>query len=330
MDQAALRERRAARERQVRRRRRHAGLGGVLVVALGLVAALAAAGDDTPQPPRPAKTVAVRAPGPAVRTPVVGTPVVRKPVVRKAARPARAAALPGAHRAPREPVPILMYHVIGTRGTLTANPGLWVSPADFTAQVHALRDAGYHAVTLQEVWDAWHRHGKLPSAPVVLSFDDGYLGQVRDALPALAAVGWPGVLNLKVGNLADMGGTKAVKRLIAAGWEVDAHTITHPDLTTLGPEQLHEEVAGSRARLRRLLGVPVSFFCYPSGRYNATVIAAVKAAGFLAATTTRLGWASPAADAFALPRVRVDGGMTPDAMLQRVHEARAAVQPTGA
>ncbi len=217
-----------------------------------------------------------------------------------------------------------MYHVIGTRGPLTANPGLWVTAADFAAQVAAMRHAGYHAVTLQDVWNAWHRHGKLPRKPVVLSFDDGYTGHVRDALPILAAAGWPGVLNLKVDNLPAMGGTKGVKRLLAAGWEVGAHTISHPDLTTLGPDALHEQVAGSRARLRRLLGVQVSFFCYPSGRFDATVIAAVKAAGYLAATTTQPGWASPESDPFALSRVRVDGGMSPAAVLQRLHDLRAA------
>jgi peptidoglycan/xylan/chitin deacetylase (PgdA/CDA1 family) len=334
MDQAVLRERRAARERRVRRRRQ-AGLGGVLVVVLAIGAALASAGGDSSRPASRPATVAVHAAAPVARKPAARKPAARKPVARKPAarRPAarnpaaltRVGALPGAHHAPHEAVPILMYHVIGTRGPLTTNPGLWVAPADFTAQIHALRHAGYQAITLQDVWEAWHRHGKLPSKPVVLSFDDGYRGQVRDALPVLAAAGWPGVLNLKVDNLADMGGTKAVKRLIAAGWEIDAHTITHPDLTTLGAERLHEEVAGSRTRLRRLLGVAVSFFCYPSGRYDPTVIAAVKAAGYLAATTTRLGWASPAGEPFALSRVRVDGGMSPGAVLRRVHETRAAV-----
>jgi len=315
MDQAVLRERRAARKRQVRRRRQ-VGLGGVLVVLLGLGAVLASAGDD---PPR--RSTASPMP-PATRTAV---PVAKAPIHPPAAL-TRPAALPGSHRAAHEAVPILMYHVIGTRGTLTTNPGLWVAAADFAAQVQALRHAGFHAVTLQDVWDAWHRKGKLPSKPIVLSFDDGYLGHVRDAMPTLAAAGWPGVLNLKVDSLADMGGRKAVRRLIAAGWEIDAHTISHPDLTTLGAQRLHEEVAGSRSRLRRLLGVAVSFFCYPSGRYDATVIAAVKAAGYLGATTTRTGWASPAGSPFELSRVRVDGGMSPDDVLKRVHDARTAVQ----
>ncbi len=316
MDEAALRERRVARDRTVRRRRQ-AGLAVVLLALLSSAAVLTSGGAAPPRPGQPAATTSAVA---TTASKTVTTPAPRR------TGPRRVAALAGAHRAPHEPVPILMYHVIGTRGPLTANPGLWVTPAELTAHVRAMRHAGYHAITLQDVWNAWHRRGKLPRKPVVLSFDDGYAGHVQHALPILAAAGWPGVLNLEVNNLAGMGGTKAVKRLIAAGWEIGAHTISHPDLTTLGPAALRAQVAGSRARLRRLLGVPVSFFCYPSGRFDATVIAAVKAAGYLAATTTQLGWASPARDPFALWRVRVDGGVSAAGLLQRLRESRAAVQ----
>ena len=329
MDEAVLRERRAARRRQVRRRRQ-ARFAGLVCAVVVLVVALTSRAGDRPSRTGPAAAAATRI------APAMATAAERNvPATRGDGTGRRSAAaagrvgpatlpVPGAHRAPHEAVPILMYHVIGTRGPTTPNPGLWVAPADFRAHVLALREAGYNAVTLQTVWNAWHRRGLLPSKPLVLSFDDGYAGQVRDALPALAAAGWPAVLNLAVANLADLGGTKAVKRLIAAGWEIDAHTISHPDLTTLGPDGLRAEIAGSRARLRRLFGVPVSFFCYPSGRYDATVIAAVKAAGFVAATTTQLGWASPAGDPFTLARVRVDGGMTADAVLTRLRDARPA------
>ncbi len=232
--------------------------------------------------------------------------------------------MPGAHLAPRQAVPILMYHVIGVPTAGTPNLALWVSPTDFAAHVAALRGAGYHAVTLQRVWDAWHHAGKLPSHPIVLSFDDGYRGQVRDALPTLSAAGWPGVLNLELANLKDTGGTKAIKRLIRAGWEIDAHTLTHPDLTTVDDARLADEIAGSRARLRRYFAVPVNFFCYPSGRYDSRVIAGVRAAGYQAATTTQAGWARPGDDPYALPRVRINGAMTPAAVLQRVKATAAS------
>ncbi len=224
------------------------------------------------------------------------------------------ATVPGAHRAAHEAVPILMYHVIGYRSPSTPNPSLWVAPREFAADMHALRDAGYHGVSLQKVWDAWHHRALLPSRPVVVSFDDGYFGQYRDALPTLRAMRWPGVLNLKLDNLADMGGARDVKRMVAAGWEVDSHTISHPDLTAVDDEQLRHELEGSRTRLRRLIGVPARFFCYPSGRFDARVIAAVRRAGYLAATTTRPGLARPS-ERYTLARVRVDGGESPSALL---------------
>jgi len=79
--------------------------------------------------------------------------------------------------------------------------------------------------------------------------------------------------------------------MIAAGWELAAHTINHSDLTTLDAAALEEEVAGSREILRREYGAPVKDFCYPAGRFDETVIAAVEAAGFAGATTEIPGYA---------------------------------------
>jgi peptidoglycan/xylan/chitin deacetylase (PgdA/CDA1 family) len=80
--------------------------------------------------------------------------------------------------------------------------------------------------------------------------------------------------------------------MIRAGWELAAHTIHHLDLTTLDAAQLRREVAGSRAILRRDYKVPVDNFCYPAGKFNPAVIAAVKAAGYVGATTEIPGYAS--------------------------------------
>jgi hypothetical protein len=54
------------------------------------------------------------------------------------------------------------------------------------------------------------------------------------------------------------------------------------------------------------------------------VIAAVKAAGYRAATTTETGWARPGSNPFALSRVRVDGGMSSAALLPSLRDARPA------
>jgi len=229
------------------------------------------------------------------------------------------------HHGPRRTaVPILMYHLVNTPPPGTAYPELWVPADAFRSQVQALADAGYHGVTLDEVLANWQHRIALPSKPIVFSFDDGYGSQVRNAMPILHTRGWPGVLFLEVKNLSVAGGiTKSqVRRLMRAGWEIDAHTITHPDLTTLDAGSLRHEVSGSRAALRRDFGVPVDNFAYPAGRYDPAAEAAVRAAGFRTAVTTELGLAHMNADRAALPRVRVNGTDSAAAVLQAVESAQ--------
>jgi peptidoglycan/xylan/chitin deacetylase (PgdA/CDA1 family) len=239
---------------------------------------------------------------------------------RAATRHTRALAPPLVRGHYRGAVPVLMYHVIGTPPAGAPYPELWVPAARFRAQLARLAKAGYHGVTLGQVWAAWHGGAGLPRKPVVVSFDDGYYSQYRVAAPALRKLGWRGVLNLEVGNLHVAGGLSArqVRSMVARGWELDAHTLTHPDLTQVDPMRLKREVAGSRSMLRHRFGVAVAFFCYPSGRYDATVEQAVRAAGYRGATTTDPGPARPGGDRFALPRFRVLPSMSPDTLLATV------------
>jgi hypothetical protein len=57
----------------------------------------------------------------------------------------------------------------------------------------------------------------------------------------------------------------------------------------------------------RLQPLPILMYvCYPAGRYDDAVIAAVQQAGYLGATTTRYGLARPT-ELYTLARVRVNG-----------------------
>jgi peptidoglycan/xylan/chitin deacetylase (PgdA/CDA1 family) len=187
------------------------------------------------------------------------------------------------------PVPILEYHVLGRPPEGAPYPELYVGRTDFEKQMDWLEEGGYQAVTLEQVQEAWYHGGKLPPKPIVLSFDDGYRPQFTFALPTLRKHGWAGLLNLKAegSELYESN----VKAMIAAGWELAAHTIHHLDLTELGPEELEEEVAGSREILQEEFKVPVSNFCYPAGQFDETVIEAVEKAGFTGATTEISGFA---------------------------------------
>lgn len=206
------------------------------------------------------------------------------------------------------PVPILMYHVLSAPPAVAPYPDLFVRPAKFRAEMRWLARNGYRAITLKRAYDNWTKGAPLPARPVVVSFDDGYLSQYTQGYRTLRALHWPGVLNLEVNFLRPVGGMRPwrVRKLIAAGWEIDAHTLTHPDLTKVGDAQLWNEVDGSRRVLRRDFHVPIDFFCYPSGRYDDHVVAAVRRAGYLGATTTNYGLARPP-DFFRLDRIRING-----------------------
>lgn len=80
--------------------------------------------------------------------------------------------------------------------------------------------------------------------------------------------------------------------------EVGAHTVTHPDLTTLSEAEALREMVESKAWLEAVLGEEVSMFCYPSGRHNAQVVRLTKEAGFEGARTTVSGKISLPKDPF--------------------------------
>jgi peptidoglycan/xylan/chitin deacetylase (PgdA/CDA1 family) len=221
------------------------------------------------------------------------------------------------------PVPILMYHVVGPTPPGAAIPGLYVSSEDFAKQLHWLADHGYHPVTLRAVSLFWRGRGPLPSKPIVLTFDDGFREQFTIAAPLLEQRGWPAVLNLEYAQLVheDLTGPM-IRQLLAHGWELASHSLTHPDLTTVDARRLRREVALSRRLLQRRFGVRVDFFCYPDGSFDARVVRAVRAAGYLGATTIRPGLARPA-QPFTLARIRVDSGDGPNELALKLEEARA-------
>jgi hypothetical protein len=65
----------------------------------------------------------------------------------------------------------------------------------------------------------------------------------------------------------------------------------------------------------------VDFFCYPGGSFDARVVRAVRAAGYLGATTTQPGLARPS-ELFTMPRIRIDSGDGPRELAKKLAEAR--------
>ncbi len=218
----------------------------------------------------------------------------------------------------RRGVPILMYHQVGPHRPHSRLNHWRVREEDFAAQLDLLARRGMRGVALREVLDRPAGDGRR----AVLTFDDGYAGVLLRALPLLSAHGFTATVFVVSGKLGgvndwdeerpgeDLLTADGVRALAAAGIEIGSHGATHRALTGLDDGALAAEVAGSRAALEAVTGVPVVSFCYPYGNFDDRVVEAVRAAGYRAATVIRGGISPDLSDPFRLKRISVRGANT--------------------
>jgi peptidoglycan/xylan/chitin deacetylase (PgdA/CDA1 family) len=191
---------------------------------------------------------------------------------------------------------VLCYHGVGP-STTRIDPGfLRVEPAAFRAQLDLLLEAGFEFVTVAEFVER-AAGGRPPPGLIALSFDDGMDDNHEYVLPILRERGLPATVYVTTGLIgkrnpwmardsgARMMSAEELGDLVLAGFEVGAHTVTHPDLSRLDFESCLREMSDSRQALERLLGIRVRTFAYPYCHYGSAALAAVRAAGFTAAVT---------------------------------------------
>jgi peptidoglycan/xylan/chitin deacetylase (PgdA/CDA1 family) len=188
---------------------------------------------------------------------------------------------------------VLCYHAVSEDWTAT----LSITPDLLERHVSLLLERGYSATTFSEAVT-------VPSAPKTLAvtFDDGFRSVFELGFPILSRLGVPGTLFVpteKIGSGGPMSwpgidrwlggayerelvGTSwdEVAELAAAGWEIGAHTRTHPRLTTLDDDRLAVELLGSREDCEQRLGRPCRSLAYPYGDVDERVVAAAGKAGY--------------------------------------------------
>jgi peptidoglycan/xylan/chitin deacetylase (PgdA/CDA1 family) len=207
---------------------------------------------------------------------------------------------------------ILTYHSVDDTGSV-----LSTHPETFARQMACLAELGYRGAPLGEVVKQSQRSGQWPERTIAITFDDGYENNLRVALPILARHGFSASVYLITGHV---GGTHEweppppglgsrpildwaqVGELADAGWEIGAHTYSHPDLRKLRPEAVAQEILSSRDDIVKHLGRAVETFAYPGGHVSDAATAVV-AREFVAGCTTVLRRADGDDPLHALPRV---------------------------
>jgi peptidoglycan/xylan/chitin deacetylase (PgdA/CDA1 family) len=206
-----------------------------------------------------------------------------------------------------------MYHYLSNGPPLTI---YHVSTDLFARQLAALRAYGYETVSFQDFLAYRSGQAAPPAHPVILTFDDGHRSVYDAARPVLLAAGMRATLFVTTGflgaspqeRLGDwMVWNPEIQQLYGEELPIEAHNVTHPNLTQVSQSQAWQEIWGSRTAVQDHLGYPARIFCYPGGYYNAPVRDLVRQAGFQAGVAA---WPdglanTTASDVWALPRLAI-------------------------
>ncbi len=218
---------------------------------------------------------------------------------------------------------VLMYHKIND---LTPNPTT-VPTAVFAEQMRLLADLGYVPVSLEQVRDHYLHAKPLTPGAVLITFDDGYRDNLRNALPILRRHGYPAVIFVPIGFLEgdrplpheealrtigvrnETVGWDELAELEAGGIRVESHGIGHRPVSELEPAEAAREIALSKLRLEERLGRPVEAYAFVKGSladYRPEHVSLVQQAGYTLGFTSVSGANGPSSDRFRLRRYNVE------------------------
>jgi len=214
---------------------------------------------------------------------------------------------------------ILMYHILDA--PLSGEEAKYCCLPERFAEQMAWISVACHPVRLTDLLAAFAGDRPLPSDAVAVTFDDGFACTFEHAMPVLEKYRIPATMFVvanRIGGDNDwMHGrgmpqrplmdAAQIREMHSAGVEIGSHTLNHARLPEIPPEQMAQEITGSRTVLEDLLSAPVRHFAYPYGLYNEVARDLVEQAGYTSACSTRSGFNNTDTDRYLLRRIEVFG-----------------------
>lgn len=185
-------------------------------------------------------------------------------------------------------VPVITYHDV-----LPEKKGLSdLTPEEFEADLQRIQQSGLTPVSFDHLVNHLKTGIPLPPKPIVLTFDDGYVGQYKYVYPLLKKYGYPATFAIytsKVGK--DTGRSLTWAQLEEMAKDplvtIASHSLTDSDLTQQFGDRLDQEIISSKQTLEKALNIPIQYFVYPEGKVDERVEAIVQNAGYKAALMMR-------------------------------------------
>jgi peptidoglycan/xylan/chitin deacetylase (PgdA/CDA1 family) len=145
-----------------------------------------------------------------------------------------------------------------------------------------LKDHGYTPLSMDQLYSFLKEDGALPEKPVVLTFDDGYVGNYTYAFPILKEFGFKATIFM-ISDCIDLGPymtSAQIKEMASYGIDIESHTTNHCDLSKMSLKAQTADLEKSKEKLEHLLNKPIDYLAYPYGKYNMNTRKAAAAAGY--------------------------------------------------
>ena len=216
-------------------------------------------------------------------------------------------------------VPILEYHrIVPTSEAGGSLPGLVIAPANFSAQLDALKAAGWHTITLGTLGDDLIAHRAPSARTFVITIDDGWDDGYNYALPILQKHGYVAtffVISSRIG-IPDFLSASQLRSLRAAGNEIGNHTISHLALVYQTAVSMRNQVNDASDQIAAATGVRPKSFAYPYGSVNGSVMAVVAGCpGMEIAVTEYKTIGETDVGRFDAPRLEIGPYVSPQSLL---------------
>lgn len=187
-------------------------------------------------------------------------------------------------------LPVLMYHEvtgdIELRGTsFQMTPSYFMSQERFERQLGIFTERGYESIVFEDVPNI-SGNGKY----VMITFDDGWAGNFRYALPILREYGFKAIFFVTVGLIGSKGYMKwdEVAQLAAEGMSVQSHGMTHRPLQSLDQGEIYDELLKSKLYIEGKLNSNVAAFSFPHGSFDKKIVKCAYDVGYNALCTSEM------------------------------------------
>ncbi|HUH32796.1 MAG TPA: polysaccharide deacetylase family protein [Daejeonella sp.] len=184
----------------------------------------------------------------------------------------------------REQVPILCYHQIRNwRATDSKAAKDYIVPVDeFKAQMKMLADSGYNTILPDQLFSYLKYGAKLPSKPIMLTFDDTVIDQYTVAQTEMNKYGFKGVFFIMTVSLGrpNYMSRAQVKTLSDNGHVIGSHTWDHHNVKKYQGEDWVTQIEKPTKTLKEITGKDIKYFAYPFGLWNPEAIPELKKRGF--------------------------------------------------